>query len=395
VAWQPIALALGAGFLGGSLFNAAHVPLGWLLGAMTATLVLALCGRRVSLPIGLRRTTMAVLGVFLGSTFSADTLARAGEWPLSLGAMLLFVPTATVLISRYFQRVGGFDPITAFYAATPGGLTPMVLIGQAAGGDERRIALVHAFRVLLLVWLIPWIVVGGRQSEMALGAGGGIGAGAGAGTGTGPDAVSGVGSGIGSGIGSWVGDIQALLAPPEVLAGFAILAAAAVVAYALAQRCRLPAAEMTGPMFASAGLHLSGMVAVSLPPWLIAITLVVVGAGIGCRFSGFAVAESLRTIGVAAGSTLAMIAAAAAVAAVLAGTADFSFWSVLLALAPGGVSEMCLIAVAVNLDPAFVAFHHLARLMLVLVAAPIVGRLVVHRRTRPQPEPAAGARTET
>ena len=52
---------------------------------------------------------------------------------------------------------------------------------------------------------------------------------------------------------------------------------------------------------------------------------------------------------------------------------DLDFLAVLLAFAPGGVAEMCLIALSLNVDPSFVAFHHLARISLILLMAPMLG----------------------
>jgi uncharacterized membrane protein AbrB (regulator of aidB expression) len=48
----------------------------------------------------------------------------------------------------------------------------------------------------------------------------------------------------------------------------------------------------------------------------------------------------------------------------------------LLALAPGGLTEMGLIALAIHADVAFVALHHVARILFVLVLAPIAARFL-------------------
>jgi len=51
--------------------------------------------------------------------------------------------------------------------------------------------------------------------------------------------------------------------------------------------------------------------------------------------------------------------------------------ALLLALAPGGVAEMCLVAVALHIDPAFVATMHMVRMACVLLAAQPLFRLLV------------------
>ncbi len=52
---------------------------------------------------------------------------------------------------RSFERVCGFDRVTAWYAAMPGGLQDMVIFGEEAGGDPRALSLIHATRVLIVM----------------------------------------------------------------------------------------------------------------------------------------------------------------------------------------------------------------------------------------------------
>jgi uncharacterized membrane protein AbrB (regulator of aidB expression) len=48
---------------------------------------------------------------------------------------------------------------------------------------------------------------------------------------------------------------------------------------------------------------------------------------------------------------------------------------ILLAYAPGGLTEMSLVALALNAEAAFVATHHVVRILMVIVAAPLLFRL--------------------
>ncbi|MBF0333989.1 MAG: AbrB family transcriptional regulator, partial [Alphaproteobacteria bacterium] len=112
------------------------------------------------------------------------------------------------------------------------------------------------------------------------------------------------------------------------------------------------------------------------PAELVAAAQVVVGAAIGARFA------TIRKEGIAR-EALAAIAATALLLALTLGlawaTADLSGLPVavlILALAPGGLAEMCLIAVALHADVAFVSAHHFARIVLVVTLAPLAFRLL-------------------
>ncbi len=47
-----------------------------------------------------------------------------------------------------------------------------------------------------------------------------------------------------------------------------------------------------------------------------------------------------------------------------------------LAFAPGGQAEMAILAIVAGADLAYVVTHHLVRLVVVIIGAPIVARLV-------------------
>jgi uncharacterized protein len=56
-----------------------------------------------------------------------------------------------------------------------------------------------------------------------------------------------------------------------------------------------------------------------------------------------------------------------------------------LALSPGGLSGVSLVALALGIEPAFVTAHNLLRILLILLAGPLVFRVVDgdgHRLTK-------------
>ena len=61
-----------------------------------------------------------------------------------------------------------WDKVTCYFAAMPGGLNDMTIMGGAMGGQERAIALAHALRILTVVLTIPvWYrLVNGAQTSV-------------------------------------------------------------------------------------------------------------------------------------------------------------------------------------------------------------------------------------
>ncbi len=53
--------------------------------------------------------------------------------------------------------------------------------------------------------------------------------------------------------------------------------------------------------------------------------------------------------------------------------------ALMLAFSPGGLAEMSLIAIAIGADAAFVATHHVVRIFLIVVIAPLAFKLMRRR----------------
>jgi len=60
---------------------------------------------------------------------------------------------------------------------------------------------------------------------------------------------------------------------------------------------------------------------------------------------------------------------------------DKNFFSLLLAYCPGGIYEVAVIAIAFDLDPEFVAFHHIIRLLMILFIVPMIVKILNKKQT--------------
>jgi membrane AbrB-like protein len=342
---KALLFALGIATAGGAAARWLGLPLPWMIGAMAATTAAAMAGAPIALPQGLRSVMVALLGVMLGSGFSPAILEHLCDWALSLSMLAAYTAVAGAASMVYFQRVAGHDRTTAFFSAMPGGLSEMILVGGALGGDGRIISLVHSSRLMLVVFSLPaafQLLVGYEPAVRAA---------------AGPS----------------LGDIPG--------SDVAILAACGLAGFLSARALRLPAAPVVGPMVLSAAVQLAGLTEAKPPVELVAAAQVVVGSAVGCRFAGVSPAMVGRTALLAGGSTLILVAVAIAFALALHGATDLPIPALVLAYAPGGLAEMSLIALALSLDASFVATHHLLRVFLIVVLAPTFFRARGRRGT--------------
>src|SRR5512145_1412350 len=335
----PIVLALAVGGLGGFVFERLTLPLPWMLGAMAFVTIAAVAGLRLRMPRQPRAVMITVLGVMLGSAFTPEVIARMGEWIITFSALVLWSVLAGAVGLLYFRRVAKYDPVTAYFSSTPGGLNEMVIVGGLLGGDERIISLTHASRVMLVVFTIPiWY----RLTHDI-----------------GPAAQA-----------ARVGLLD--VAPVDV----AVLTLCAVIGAFGFARLRIPAAYLVGPMILSAAAHLAGVTASKPPYAIVSAAQVVIGTTLGCRFVGVSLAMIGHAVRHSVVTAVAMLATTILFAWVLSQITGYPLPALILAFAPGGLAEMSLVALALDVDAAFVASHHIARIVMVVILAPIAFRLM-------------------
>ena len=341
-----LALTLAVGAVGGIAAHAAHLPLGYLLGSMVLVGVISamnfkILGKTPTLPARLRFSFVPVIGVAIGGAFTPEVARAALGWGPSLGLLIVFVPLAHALGYAVYRR-GGFQPNEAFYGAVPGGLIESVQMGEEAGADVRLLIVVQTLRLILTIITVPLIF-------LAL-----------------------TGHTVGSAAGTTMVGASAPLTPQDV----GLMVAAGLIGAQAGKRLRLPGYIITGPLLCSAILHVTGWVEAIPPAWLVSITQVILGAGLGVRFVGMD-RKLLARCGKLAvlNGALALILAFGFAEAVhlLAGEPVAAAF---LAFAPGGLAEMSLIALSLNMSVIYVTAHHVVRIVLAVSFAKLGRRLV-------------------
>jgi uncharacterized protein len=339
---QGMALILGtacgmAAYFGG-------LPLPWMLGPMIGTTIAAMMGAPIRGPDKLRPYVIPVIGVLLGSSVTMEVVRGAVGWWPALVILIPFLVGAAVLSFGFYRRIAGYDTVTAYFCAMPGGLNDMLVLGAEAGGEEKRIALAHATRILVVVSFV--VLFYGVVLQVA-------------------PASRGQG---------WVNlDVLSLR-------DWLILGTCAVLGARLGVLARLPAPQILGPMILSGAAHVTGLVIVPPPTLAVVVAQIVVGTVVGGRFIGATPREVGRDIGIASVSTGLMIAVALGFAWLLTAWTGAPLTQTFLAYAPAGLTEMSLLALAMQQDVAFVSAMHIIRITLVIMAAAPIFALLARRK---------------
>ena len=326
------------GVAGGFGAEQLGVPLPWLLGPLATTALASVSGIKTVSSKHVLAPARTFLGVAIGASFTPALLGRIDEMILSLAFLPVYIAVIALVGYPFFHRICGFDKPTAYYATMPGGLPDMIAFGAAAGADVRILSIVQATRAFAVVVILPLFL------SMALG----------------------IEFSRGQPIGSHWNEIPW---NEEIL-----ILSCAMGGWFVAAKLRIKGATIIGPMLAAAGMSMTGLISHRPPIEIMTIAQLVVGVSIGCRYAGI----DRRTITIAAGSAIGFCILIFAVAAGFAGfisvIGNIDFLDTILAYVPGGQAEMTLLAIIAGADAAFVSLHHVCRVFVVVLGAPIAQR---------------------
>ncbi len=334
-------LSLSLGAVAGLLANYIGLPLPWMLGPMIANTIAAVLNAPIAPPNRLRPIVIPIIGVMLGSGITPEVVAALGDWMVSFLVLPPFLLVAAGSSYLFYRYIGKYDPQTAYFSSMPGGLNEMIIMGEEAGADSRRIALAHASRVLLVVTFVA-IFFGFVLGVSTSGQNGR----------------------------PWVGFLGL------TILDYVILAICAAAGAYLGKLIRLPAAGLLGPMLLSGLAHFFHYVDVPPPSVLVILAQIVMGTIIGCRFIGSKPKEIGHDLYLGIFATLGMLATGVGFAALVATLTETDISQAFLAYAPGGLTEMSLLAFAMGGDIAYVSLTHVVRIVIVLFTAPLVMRLI-------------------
>lgn len=338
----PRAITFVIAGLGVAAFIALELPLPWLLGPIAACLLAAICGVQMQAIKPLNNLMRTILGVAVGATFTPALLIdMTGYWPT-----LLLIPLMVAAIGAagvpYFQRLWGYDFATSYYATMPGGLQDMLVFGEEAGANVRALSLIHATRVLVVVVALPFIL----QSIWSA------------------DLNNPPGAPISS------------VAPLQLL----VMVVCAVAGWQLAKRVGLFGASILGPLILTAIAAMTGILENRPPAEAIWLAQFFIGMTVGVKYVGITLSEVRRDLTAGFGFCLILTVLTVFFAELIYALGLAPPMETVLAFAPGGQAEMTVLALIVGADMAFVIAHHVLRMVLVILGAPLFARLF-----RPKP----------
>ncbi|WP_350333625.1 AbrB family transcriptional regulator [Coralliovum pocilloporae] len=333
---RAVGLTLLTGMVGALAAWALAFPAPWLTGPALLVTLAALLGLKTAVPVPLRHICFLIIGLTMGAGVTPEAIETAQRWPGSIlllfAGLILIMAFGTIGLNRLF----GYDLRTALLSSTPGHLSFVLSLSTDVKADLTALSIMQSCRVLFLTLVVPFLVVALSGSTLDTGS---------------PAAIT--------------MDIWGLLPLTGValLIGFTFL------------RLNVPAALLLGGLFVSAIAHATEFSHGAVPDWLAFPAFAVMGTIIGTRFSNVSWPRLRAALAGAGYITLVSMLVSVGVAALLSWFLGMSLPQILVAVAPGGLEAMAAMGVLLGANPAFIAAHHVSRLIFLSFLIPFVLRM--------------------
>jgi len=320
------------------------LPAGWLMGGALAVTIAAMLKAPIQFPDWLRNVVFVLIGMSMGASVAPDSLQLLGSWPISLAALAIELVVIIATTGWMLTRVFKLDPGTAYLSSFPGHLSFVMGIAATGVGNARQIVIIQVIRILMLTIAVPIGAVFLPIDHFATQA------------------------------------ASAFLSPLQLI----LLAAACVATGLVFMGLKVPAGMVLGAMAAATAAKLGGLYTEAVPAPLVVATFVLTGALIGSRFVGISRMEFMAA---AKGGLIATAMTVSIVTIMALGVAqlvDMPFGQIWLGLSPGALEGMGALGIALGYDTAFIAAHHVIRLLMLSFAIPAVAIWVRRSERRAQ-----------
>ena len=323
---------------GAIIFLWLKLPLPWLFGPLFSCLLAALIGINLYSIKILSDAMRTILGVAVGATVTLSfLLALPGFWNT-----LIFIPITVILSGIigvwYFQKLCGYDFPTAYYSSMPGGLQDMLVFGEEAGGNVRAMSLIHATRVLVIIIALPILLTS-------------------------------------------IWDISLDKPPGDPIRNFEIeqliiLGICGIAGWKIASFLGMFGASILGPLILTAIASITGILHTRPPVEAIWAAQYFIALGIGVKYVGVTAQEIRKDILAGLGFCIFLLVITLSIVSLVINYNLAPAVDAMLSMAPGGQAELVVITLIVGADLGFVVAHHLFRIFIVILGAPIMERFM-------------------
>ena len=311
-----------------------NIPLAWMLGPMIAISIAALLGIKVMMPKITLSVVLIILGLYIGNYIDQNLINQMIEWIWTTIIMFFYILISIFIVSKYLQKFSNYNLKTSIFSAAPGALGPLMILAEYEKSDLSQIATSHLIRLIIIITVFPFVIVNFANTGAI--------------------------------------DLESFNYLEQNHFNLLILFLSSIILILIFDKIKIPAALLSGTLIASGILQITEIASYKMPEFSINFCLLILGASVGCRFAEKTIKEVINNTFHSFVATILLVLLGLLAAYCATFFVDNNFLTLILSFCPGGIYEVAVIAIAFELEPDFVAFHHIIRLLFILFMVPVI-----------------------
>lgn len=327
-------LTLLIGSLGGAIAFSLSLPIPWLVGSLVAVCAAQSFGLSLNRPDKrLERLMRVLIGVVLGASIVSSFSDISLLLLITILVAIIFTTLVTAFGTLYFLRLPDFKKLDSFLSSLPGGLSFLIALSGDLGKRFPKIALIHTIRVIVLVFTfsVLALLLNADQPEQS------------------------IKQSFHFGVDSLSWRLLVLV----------------LVCGVIAEKSKIAGSHVLFSLILSALAYQMQWVTTPMPELVTTIAMIVFGSLLGYELSLKPDRSYIKVISNSVVFTLVVMVAALVISLSMAAVVNEYYLLFLLALAPGGIAEISLIALALGFDAGFVAAVHACRFGFIMLMGPL------------------------
>ena len=303
----------------GTLFLKMELPIPYLLGGIFAAVACKIAGSPVTWPKNWRELGLLVAGYGIGRNFTADTWEKMTHQTFGVLEATLIAVAVAVLIAWWTARHTSANLISCVMGIMPGGLTQMMLMSEDdPRADANVVVVMQTLRLVGVIVAVPVLVIHGLGAQ-----------------------------------------VMQNNVPVSFLGAF------------VATKLKVPTPRLLGPILATAaGSYFLGSLQ-PVPGLLMMLAQVSIGLYMGVMLDPKKLSATKELMPYIFSGIVLMIGVSVVVAWSLSERYGFSLVTAFLAMAPGGIAEMCLAGMSMGEDVSIILTYQLVRLLFLNICVPL------------------------
>jgi len=314
------------------------MPIPWMLGGIFVSLAMKIAGiQGVSWPRRWRNYGLIVVGYGIGRYVTPSVLDQMlQQIPGIVGATIVAVATA-LIISVFMAKYEHMDLHSTIMGIMPGGFTQMTAMSdEDCRVDTNVVTVLQSLRLITIVVTVPFLVI--------------------------------------NFLGAQVTQTATSLAVTKGISFWPILPLAAIVGFIM-EKLKISTPYLMGPIFVTAALSLYMGLLNTSPNWLLSLAQLSIGIYVGTGLEPKKVKKLMLILPNVFLGIFVMLAVSIGVAYLLSYFYGFSLITAFLAMAPGGLGEMCLVGMSLEENVAIILTYQMFRFLFLNLAVPVcIGR---------------------